>query len=140
MEMRMKILSKEHPHTITSMNNLVVTFWNQGRLNDVENLFLQVIETRSMVLGHAHPNTLNSMNNLALTYMNQGWLVEAEELQVQAINSLRTTLGEDHPSTVAAIGNLTPIHEKSVEPRHFSVPNELMEGLRDELQQMTTLG
>ncbi|KZL81689.1 kinesin light chain 3, partial [Colletotrichum incanum] len=54
------------------MANLASTFWNQGRWEEAEKLFVQVMETRKTKLGADHPDTLTSMANLASTYRNQG--------------------------------------------------------------------
>lgn len=45
---------QEHPATLTSMNNLALTYWNQRRCEEAENLEIQVMETRKTVLGHRH--------------------------------------------------------------------------------------
>jgi hypothetical protein len=74
------VLGQEHPDTLTSMNNLASTFWNQGRWKEAEELFVQVVETRKRVLGQEHPDTLISMNNLAWTWKGQNRDAEALEL------------------------------------------------------------
>ena len=63
---------EEHPDTLNSMINLALTYKNQGRWKEAEELFVQVMETSLRVLGQEHPDTLNSMANLASTYRNQG--------------------------------------------------------------------
>jgi hypothetical protein len=45
METSKKKLSDDHPSTLTSMANLASTFWNQGRWEEAEQLFVQVMET-----------------------------------------------------------------------------------------------
>ncbi|KAF2474439.1 uncharacterized protein BDR25DRAFT_166411, partial [Lindgomyces ingoldianus] len=52
--------------------NLMSTYRNQGRWDVVEQLDVQVMETRKKKLGADHPDTLTSMANLAPTYRNQG--------------------------------------------------------------------
>jgi hypothetical protein len=47
-----------------SMSNLALTYTNQGRWKEAEELFVQVIETSLRVLGKEHPDTLTSMANL----------------------------------------------------------------------------
>ncbi|KKA23702.1 kinesin light chain 1, partial [Rasamsonia emersonii CBS 393.64] len=51
---------------------------SDGRYNDAEKPFLEVMEARKKVLGEEHPATLASMANLASTYRNQGRWKEAE--------------------------------------------------------------
>jgi hypothetical protein len=54
------------------MNNLALTFGNQGRWNEAEKLHVVVMETTKRVLGDEHPDTLSSIANLASTFRNQG--------------------------------------------------------------------
>ena len=75
------------------MANLASTFWNQGRWEEAEKLFVQVMETSKTKLGADHPDTLTSMANLASTYKNQGRWEEAEKLQVQVMETRKTKLG-----------------------------------------------
>ncbi|KAF8534119.1 hypothetical protein BDD12DRAFT_757914, partial [Trichophaea hybrida] len=72
METKKRVLGQEHPDTLTSVNNLASKFCKQGRLQEAEELLVQVMETRKRVLGQEHPDTLTSMANLASTYRNQG--------------------------------------------------------------------
>jgi hypothetical protein len=64
MEKMKRVLGDDHPTTVTSMGNLVSTYWNEGRWNDAEMLYV-VVEKRKRVLGDNHLITLMSMGNLA---------------------------------------------------------------------------
>ncbi|KAH7319053.1 hypothetical protein BKA65DRAFT_356306, partial [Rhexocercosporidium sp. MPI-PUGE-AT-0058] len=70
---------------------------NDGRYNEAEASFLEVMETRKRVLGAEHPSTLTSIVNLASTYRNQGRRKEAEDLEVQVIETFKRVLGAEHP-------------------------------------------
>jgi hypothetical protein len=48
---RKRVLSQEHPDTLTSINNLASTYQNQGRWKETEELFVQVMDTGKRVLG-----------------------------------------------------------------------------------------
>ena len=74
MNLRKKLLGPEHPHTLMSMGNLAITYSNQGKWNEAEQLELQVmnLRLRKKLLGPEHPDTLKSMENIAITYSNQG--------------------------------------------------------------------
>ena len=58
------MLGKEHPSTLTSMNNLATVLTRQGKYEQVEEIFRQTLELEEAVLGKEHPPTLTSMNNL----------------------------------------------------------------------------
>ncbi|KAL8777872.1 MAG: hypothetical protein Q9194_002319, partial [Teloschistes cf. exilis] len=100
METTKRVLGEEHPDTLTNMNNLALTYRNQGRWKEAEELQAQAMDTTKRVLGEEHPHTLTSMNNLALIYWNQGRWKEAEELQAQAMETSKRVLGEEHPDTL----------------------------------------
>nr|POF13805.1 kinesin light chain 3 [Quercus suber] len=59
------VLGAEHPHTLTSISNLALTYWNQGRWKEAERLSVKVIETMRTALGAEHPDTPKSMATLA---------------------------------------------------------------------------
>jgi tetratricopeptide (TPR) repeat protein len=101
-----KSLGEKHPDTLTSMNDLAMTYSDQGRWKEAEELQVQVMETGKRVLGADHPDTLANMNNLALTYSNQGRWKEAEELQVQVMETGNRVFGAGHPDTLADMNNL----------------------------------
>ena len=103
---RLEILGKEHPDTLTSMNNLALTYSNQGKLQEAADLQEKVLEARRRRLGEEHPDTLTSMDNLASTYWNQGKLQEAADLQEKVLEARRRMLGEEHPDTLTSMNNL----------------------------------
>ena len=106
MNMREKLLGEEHPHTLSGMAHLAMTYRNQGRWNEAEQLQIQVMDMRKKLLGAEHPNTLSSMANLGVTYRYQGRWNEAEQLEVQVIDMRKKLLGAEHPDTLSSMANL----------------------------------
>jgi tetratricopeptide (TPR) repeat protein len=100
METKKRVLSNEHPETLSSMINLASTYRDQGRWKESEELEVQVMETMKRVLGNEDPNMLRSMANLASTYRKQGQWKEAEELFVQVMETRKRVLGNEHPDTL----------------------------------------
>ena len=82
------------------------SLYSDGRYNEAEMCFQEVMETRKRVLGQEHSDTLISIGNLALTYRNQGRWKEAEELQLQVVETKKKVLGQEHPDTLIGMGNL----------------------------------
>lgn len=80
LELNEKVLGKENPLTLTSMNNLALALSNQGKYDEAEPIYRQTLALREKVLGKEHPNTLISMKNLALLLKSQGKNDEAEKL------------------------------------------------------------
>ena len=105
-EILLTLFGAEHPDTLTSMNNLASTYWQQGKLQDAADLQERVLEARRRTLGEEHPDTLTIMGNLASTYSQQGKLQDAADLEERVLEARRRTLGEEHPDTLASMNNL----------------------------------
>jgi hypothetical protein len=107
LETRKGIFGEEHPKTLISMNYLVVTYKNQGRLTEAEQLGLQVVKTRKEVLGSEHPDTLRSMFYLSLIWKELDRDPEAMKLIEECVQLQKRILGVDHPHTVSSSAALT---------------------------------
>jgi hypothetical protein len=59
------ILGDDHPETLRIMNNLVLTYGQQGKMTDAAKTHEEVSTKARAILGDYHPGTLSSMNNLA---------------------------------------------------------------------------
>ncbi|KAF2715832.1 hypothetical protein K431DRAFT_236821, partial [Polychaeton citri CBS 116435] len=59
------VLGEEHPDTLTSMANLALTFWNQGRWKEAEELQAQAAEGYTKIYGLQHPHTKTVISSLA---------------------------------------------------------------------------
>ena len=105
-ETRRKVLGAEHPHTLTSLNNLAMAYAAQGRWTEAKELEMAVIITRNKVLGAEHPSTLISCGNLASVHRAQGQYQEAEKLGVRVMETFQRVLGVDDPSTLNSCANL----------------------------------
>ncbi|KAI8715206.1 hypothetical protein NCS52_01027800 [Fusarium sp. LHS14.1] len=101
-----KVLGEEHPSTLGRMNNLALTFRNQGRWKKAEELQVGVMETRKRVLGEEHPSTLLSMNNLAITWKDQDRTRDALALMRSCVLLRERVLGIDHPHTASSVAVL----------------------------------
>jgi tetratricopeptide (TPR) repeat protein len=101
-----QVAGGEHPDTLTSMNNLALVLSNQGKYEQAEEMYRQVLRLKETVLGKENPSTLTSMNNLAEVLRNQGKYEQAEEMHRQKLRLCETMLGKEHPDTLISIDNL----------------------------------
>jgi len=99
-------LGKDHIDTLNAMNRLALVYKDQGRLDLVEPLTLELLAARRRTLGEEHPDTLQSMNNAAMLFLLQGQPARAEPLMRQTVELRRRVLGPDHRSTIVSIDNL----------------------------------
>ncbi|MCP4702881.1 MAG: CHAT domain-containing protein, partial [Gammaproteobacteria bacterium] len=105
-----QVLGKEHPDTLTSVNNLAGIYRVQGRYGEAEPLYLRALRVSEQVLGKEHPDTLISVNNLADLYRVQGRYGEAEPLFQRALRVSEQVLGKMHPHTMGYMQNLIGLH------------------------------
>ncbi|KAK3352633.1 hypothetical protein B0T25DRAFT_189556 [Lasiosphaeria hispida] len=101
-----KMLGKEHPSTLSSMNNLALVLDSQGKYEEAEQMHRQALQLMEKMLGKEHPSTLSSMNNLALVLKSQGKYEEAEQMHRQALQLREKVLGKEHPETLRSMSNL----------------------------------
>jgi tetratricopeptide (TPR) repeat protein len=83
-----------------------MALYSDGRYNEAEELFVQVMETRKRVLGDEHPDTLTSMHNLAHTLQSQARYDKALVLIERCFQLRRQLLGEQHPDTQSSLNAL----------------------------------
>ena len=95
-ETKKRVLGREHPDILTSMGNLALTYGDQGRLKEAEELLVQVVEKTKRVLSQEHPDTSISMGNLELTYENRGRFKAAEKLEAQVTEAKKRVLVQEH--------------------------------------------
>jgi Tfp pilus assembly protein PilF len=64
MEAREKVLGREHPDTIVSVNNLGLVLGNRGKYEEAEVMHRRALEAREEVREREHPDTLTSVSKL----------------------------------------------------------------------------
>jgi tetratricopeptide (TPR) repeat protein len=109
--LREKRLGKEHPMTLTSMNEVGLALNNQGRYKEAEAMNRQTLALKETVLGREHPSTLTTMSNLATVLRRQGKHEAAETMNRQTLALRETVLGREHPDTLMSMNNLAIVLE-----------------------------
>lgn len=100
-----KALGKEHPITLTSVDDVASVLQYQGKYEAAE-MHRRALDGGERVLGKEHPATLLSVNDLALILLHQGKFEAAEELCRRAFNGMEKALGKEHPNTLMSVNNL----------------------------------
>ncbi|KAH6989834.1 putative kinesin [Ilyonectria destructans] len=118
-----KVLGRQHPDTLASINNLALVLRYQGKYEEAEQINRRALDAREKykeaeqikrraldasekVLGREHPSTLTSISNLALVLRYQGKYKEAEQINRRALDAREKVLGRQHPDTLTSISNL----------------------------------
>ena len=91
---------------IDLIQNIADCLYRDGRWNEAEVLYTELIRIKQEEIGPNRHSALSSIVRLALTYWTQGRWCEAEELGLQALEMSKTVLGAEHPDTLTSMGNL----------------------------------
>jgi tetratricopeptide (TPR) repeat protein len=110
--LRQELFGERHPSVATSINNLALLYYSQGRYEKAEPLYKQSLSLKQELFGERHPSVATSINNLAALYESQGRYEEAEPLCVRALQIAEVVLGLDHPNTVMYRKNLEIMRQK----------------------------
>lgn len=85
LEIREKVLGKDHPDVAKQLNNLALLCQNQGKYDEVEKYYQRALDIYESKLGPDDPNVAKTKNNLAGCYLKQGRYTEAEILYKQVL-------------------------------------------------------
>jgi tetratricopeptide (TPR) repeat protein len=106
-----EVLGERHPYTATSLNNLGMLYYTQGKYAEAEPLYERALAIREEVQGERYPDTAQSLNNLGMLYYTQGKYAEAEPLYERALAIREEVQGEKHPDTAASLNNLGAFYD-----------------------------
>ncbi|KAK5309496.1 hypothetical protein LTR70_010244, partial [Exophiala xenobiotica] len=100
------LVSEDGEHRMTLLRKYGRCLHSDGRWDEAEATFAEVVTIDRKTLGEESSFTLSSVAWLASTYMKQGRWEEAEQLEVQVMETSKTKLGADHPDTLTSMANL----------------------------------
>lgn len=105
-------VGQESRETLSTMNDLSWTLFQQGRLAEAESLQHKVLDVQRRVLGPEHKDTLDTMGSLASTLDELGKHAEAETLQREVFEKKKRIFGSEAFDTLAAMDNLCVILDR----------------------------
>ena len=103
---REKALGPVHLDVGTSLNNLALLYYAQGKYDRAEPLYQRSLAIREKALGPDHLDVGTSLNNLALLYYAQGKYDRAEPLYQRSLAIFEKALDPKHPITSELLINL----------------------------------
>jgi tetratricopeptide (TPR) repeat protein len=106
LESRERVMGKEYPRTLASLNRLVECLLAMGDASSALPLIRQALESNERVLGKEHPQTLMSLDSLASCLKRLGDASSALPLFRQALESRERELGKDDPTTLISVNHL----------------------------------
>ncbi|MDJ0674408.1 MAG: CHAT domain-containing protein [Calothrix sp. MO_167.B42] len=108
LDIRIKVLGKEHADVAESLNHLANLYNRQGRYIDAENLYIKaLVAIRKRLLGEQHPDVVSSLKHLVDFYTRQGRYIDAQILFSIGLHISRTRLlVEQNPDIVSSLNHL----------------------------------
>jgi len=111
LEIRERVLDKNHPDLATSYNNLSVLYQALGDLPKALEFGLKALEIRERVLDKNHPDLATSYNNLSSLCRALGDLNKALEFGLKALEIRERVLDKNHPDLATSYNNLSVLYQ-----------------------------
>ncbi|XSG76971.1 tetratricopeptide repeat protein [Herpetosiphon llansteffanensis] len=102
-------LGKNHPDTITSINNLAIVVTNQGLYKKAQELSELALSLYQKKLGKDHIYTIRAMNNLAAVIERQGYYQKAQELYEWVLMSNQRRVDHHNIDIAMSMSNLAGV-------------------------------
>ena len=106
LEIRERILGKEHPDTAESYNNIGLLYSRQGDYAKALEWYQKALRIAEKALGAEHPNTATAYDNIGTIDLYQGNYAEALEWLKKALRIREKVLGAEHPNTAISDNNI----------------------------------
>ncbi len=104
--LRVKHLGESNPETLASLGGLAEVQWNQGRLDDAERLYEQLIASYRETLGDTHRDTLVARYSLAGVLKDSGRVDQAEQELRDIVEVMQIHLSEQDDALLDAMNGL----------------------------------
>jgi len=110
---REKVLDKEHPATVATYSNIARIYDIQGDYPKALEWFYKALDICEKVLGKKHLYTAITYNNIALVYNNQGDYPKALEWLQEALDIKEEVLDKEHPYLATIYNNVAQVYSYS---------------------------
>ena len=106
LEIRKKILPKNHPDIADNLNELGLLSKRLGKFQDAEAYYQKAIDMKKRLHGLEYSTTAITINNLAVLYETQGRFALADSLHRQVLEIFTKIHGPEHPRVLYSLNNL----------------------------------
>ncbi|CAE7616385.1 klc-2 [Symbiodinium sp. KB8] len=96
----------QHEETLSSSEDFAEFLKERGRLEEAEELYRQVLESRRVKLGDEHADTMSSISDLATLLKEKEEWKEAEQLFCDKLKRCQSVHGTQHKETITATKKL----------------------------------
>ncbi|RLL95027.1 hypothetical protein CFD26_101368 [Aspergillus turcosus] len=106
LERQEKLLGKEDPQTLFSMNCIAMCVQLQGKYEEAEAMFQRTVELKQKAVGEDSPDTLDCMRTFGGLLVILGKYEEAEQMHRQTLDLQMKVLDKDDPGVSYSMHNL----------------------------------
>jgi len=106
LRLREDLLGAQHPETASSLHNLGMLYWKQGKYEQAEAYCQRALAIKEEQLGAHHLETASSLHDLGILYWQQGKYEQAEASYQRALAIKEEQLGVHHPDMANTLNNL----------------------------------
>jgi CHAT domain-containing protein/tetratricopeptide (TPR) repeat protein len=110
LEIREKILGRNHLDVAEALHSLAALYLNKGEYAKAEPLYQQALAVYEKTLGPEHPSLARSLNHLAVLHCYRGEYVKAEPFARRALAISESALGREHSNVALVLNNLGMIY------------------------------
>ncbi|MCP3964437.1 MAG: tetratricopeptide repeat protein [bacterium] len=128
LKIRKKKSGREHPDTVSSLNNLAALYRDQGDYKRAAPLLDRALKILARLVGPENPFVATILSNRASLYRAQGEYSRAAALHEHTLKIRERVLGPEHPDVAESLNNLAiaysalgrdrqaaPLHERALE-------------------------
>ena len=112
LNIREKVLGKDHPDTANSYNNIGLVYSDMGNYSKALEFYTKALNIYEKVLGKDHPSTAVGYNNIGYLYSDMGDYPKALEFYTKALSIREKVLGKDHSDTANSYNNIGSVYNK----------------------------
>ena len=132
LDLRERVLGKEHVDTLMSRNAIGASLYYQGKYPEAEKISREELTLHEKLLGQEDPRTLATRHNLGAVLNNQGKYAESKKMLEETVLLEEAILGKENPATLASkflLGSILQNQGKLVEAE--KIFNEVLMARKD---------
>ena len=111
LDIREKVLGKEHPDTAAAYINIAAIYNSQGEYLKALEWYQKTLDIREKLSANDYPETAAAYNNIAAVYDNMGEYPEALGWYQKALAIFERVLGREHPTTSITYNNIAHVYD-----------------------------
>ena len=111
LEIRERLLGKEHPDTADTYSAIGGAYEGRGDYEIAKEWYHKALEIRELALGIEHPKTATAYNNIARVFYAQGDYPQALEWYQKDLAIREKVLGKEHPETATTYNDMALVYD-----------------------------